>query len=301
MMPSARLKTRPKPETAQNSWTFDAIGTHWWIGIFEPIDRTQLGVLKTLIAQRIEAFDSTYSRFRPDSLITQASKKAGTYVLPPDSGRLFSFYKELYDITDGAITPLIGDMLIAAGYDAHYTLRPKTLHPALPWERAIVYKDGVLTVTHPVMLDFGAAGKGYLVDLVAELIKDQGIERFCVDAGGDMITSGLERFAVGLEHPDNLEQVLGVARLTNQGIAGSAVNRRTWGQYHHVLDPRKLASAAGIKAVWVTANSALLADGLATALFFVAPERLGQFDFEYLNINDDNHYKCSAGFPAELF
>jgi thiamine biosynthesis lipoprotein ApbE len=42
-------------------------------------------------------------------------------------------------------------------------------------------------VTHPVMLDFGAAGKGYLIDIVADILRQEQIESFCVDAGGDMI------------------------------------------------------------------------------------------------------------------
>jgi thiamine biosynthesis lipoprotein len=67
------------------------------------------------------------------------------------------------------------------------------------------------------------------------------------------------------------------------------------------MDPETLQSVDQIKATWVVADSALVADGIATALFFVAPERLHQFTFEYLIINDLGQYKCSPDFPAELF
>lgn len=301
-MPSAKLKTKPKPETsASHSWRFDAIGTSWQIDIFESLQSMELEKIQQLVAARIDQFDAAYSRFRPDSLVTRMSQQAGKYRLPPDSRALFDLYRKLYDVTDGAVTPLIGDLLIAAGYDAGYSLQPKQLCTPLAWDDAMSYSNGVLTVKQPTMLDFGAAGKGYLVDLVAELLTAHGITQFCIDAGGDIRVSSREQLRIGLEHPDDTERVVGVATLTGQAIAGSAGNRRAWGEYHHIMNPYTLTSPTDLKAAWVAADSTLLADGLTTALFFVAPERLKQFDFEYLLINNNNQYKHSPDFPAELF
>jgi thiamine biosynthesis lipoprotein len=284
------------------AWQFDAIGTKWWISVLEVLDDARLASIRRDVHKRIESFDKTYSRFRPDSLVTQMSQKAGTYRLPADSEALFALYRALYDATGGAVTPLIGDLLIAAGYDTEYSLKPKELRKPPAWDEAISYKSNVLTVKRPVMLDFGAAGKGYLVDLVAKVLARHGLTGFCIDAGGDMLVRGREDMHIGLEHPDNPKQVVGVATLADRAIAGSAGNRRAWAGYHHILDPFKLASPAAVKAAWVVADSALLADGLTTALFFVAPEVLRrQFTFEYLLINNKNEYKYSPGFPAELF
>jgi ApbE family len=38
-----------------------------------------------------------------------------------------------------------------------------------------------LVTDHPVLIDVGAAGKGYLVDLIADTLRDTGIDRFVVD------------------------------------------------------------------------------------------------------------------------
>ncbi|MBV6760325.1 FAD:protein FMN transferase [Rhodococcus opacus] len=51
------------------------------------------------------------------------------------------------------------------------------------------------------MTDVGAAGKGYLVDLVSRTLTEEGIDRFLVDASGDMRHRGAEAVRVGLEHP----------------------------------------------------------------------------------------------------
>jgi thiamine biosynthesis lipoprotein len=116
-----------------------------------------------------------------------------------------------------------------------------------------------------------------------------------------MVAYGEETMRVGLEHPDDPAKVVGVAHLHDKAIAGSSRNRRAWAGYHHIMNPHTLLSTSGLKAAWVVAETGLLADGIATALFFVAPEKLQQFDFEYLLINDTNSYRQSPGFPAELF
>lgn len=300
-MPSARLKARPEHKLVSRDWQFDAIGTRWWISVREPVRDADSQALQKAVSARVERFDAVYSRFRPDSVITRMSEKAGEYRLPADSGLLMSFYRELYDATGGAVTPLVGGLLAAAGYDADYSLRPKQLQTPPAWDEAISYHNDVMTVRQPVLLDFGAAGKGYLVDLVGEVLSAQGVRNFCIDAGGDMLVRGRGPLRVGLEHPDDEQQAIGVASLAGRAIAGSAGNRRAWAGYHHILDPFTLTSPPEPKAVWVVADSALLADGLTTALFFAAPERLDRFNFEYLVVNSKNQYKRSPGFPAELF
>src|SRR5690606_11370899 len=155
----------------------------------------------------------------------------------------------------------------------------------------------------PAILDFGAAGKGHLVDIISALLKQQGITEFCVDASGDNFyaTEGADQLRVGLENPDNFEQVVGVASISNQSICGSAGNRRKWGEFHHVIDPVSLTSPTGISAVWVVADSALLADALATCLFFVEPATLlSTFEFEYAIVNAAQKLAVSSGFPGTI-
>jgi thiamine biosynthesis lipoprotein len=74
-----------------------------------------------------------------------------------------------------------------------------------------------------------------------------------------------------------------------------------WGKRNHYFDPRTRKSPEGIRATWVYAESAALADGLSTALFFVPPESLMEFSFEYCILNDTMQRKNSAGFAAEFF
>ena len=287
-----------------SQFIFDAIGTHWVIDIDTLLSQeAELSVLDQ-IKHRIDEFDKAYSRFRSDSLITRISKESGDFVLPDDARDMMDLYKRVYDITRGQVTPLIGSVLVDAGYDAQYTLKQKKelkIPPA--WETVIQYEHPVLSVRDPILLDFGAAGKGYLVDIVSRLLFDAGIESFCVDAGGDMVYRNTEgkQLSVGLEDPNNTSNAIGVVSILNQSICGSAGNRRVWGDFHHVIDPSTLSSPKHRSAVWVIAENAILADILTTALLFTEAEVLQQFySFEYCILNPDYSIETSRGFQSKL-
>jgi thiamine biosynthesis lipoprotein len=290
-----------KPTT----FSFEAIGTHWQIDIDQAISPKSLSQLRNKIDARIEQFDQRYSRFRPDSWVTQISKQKGAYTVPNDAEPLLSLYHKLYTLTDGLVTPLIGQMLVDAGYDESYSLtQKKELVSPLSWDEVITYNHPTLTLHQPALLDFGALGKGYLIDLVAGILEQEGITAYCVDGGGDIKHGSkyLHKLEVGLENPDNLEQVIGIATLRGESICASAGNRRKWRNFHHIMNPLTRKSVDSITATWVTAKTTLLADAMATALFFVDPATLAKvYDFEYLILSGDNTLAMSKQFPAELF
>jgi thiamine biosynthesis lipoprotein len=241
------------------SFEFEAIGTHWKIdfdntSVYSPAD------IEAQIRNRIDIFDKVYSRFREDSLVTQISKQAGEFEFPEDAEKLFSIYKSAYLATNGLVTPLIGNVISDAGYDANYSLVPKNVTSPYAWEDVLTYNHPVLEVKQKVILDFGAAGKGYLVDIVGELLQNLGISNFFIDAGSDMLTMGVmgEDEKIGLEDPENFNQVIGVAKIKNQSLCASAGNRRKWDKYTHIINPKSLESPKDILATWVVADEAVV-------------------------------------------
>jgi FAD:protein FMN transferase len=288
-----------------SQFVFDAIGTHWVVDIFDEVSLEKEKILLQKISERIEFFDKTYSRFRSDSLITEISKNAGRYLLPEDSTKLFSVYRKMYDLTNGLVTPFIGQVLVDAGYDAKYSLtQQRELSKPLSWDDAIKYNELYLDVMVPTILDFGAGGKGYLVDLVAEVLEENGVRSYCVDAGGDMVYKNVkdESIVVGLEHPEDITKVIGTIKLLNKSLCGSAGNRRTWGNFHHIINPETLSSPKEVLAVWVLSSSTFVADILTTGLFFVSPEIFKEhYDFEYFILKSDYSFEKSKGFEVELF
>ena len=286
-----------------SDFKFDAIGTLWQIDIFSPIGDDKKSEVLADIHTRIDKFDKTYSRFRADSLISQIAAQKGEYIFPEDSKELFDLYYDLYEKTDGLFTPFVGQLLSDAGYDASYSLvQKKPLENPPLWQRVIEFDFPRLIVKEPVLLDFGAAGKGYLVDIVAGVMESHAISEYCIDAGGDMLHKGSNPISVALENPQDFDQAIGVFKLQNSALCGSAGNRRVWGEFTHIINPATLMSPRNILGVWVSAKTTFLADAIATCLFFVSGKRLLQsHDFEYLIVYDDKTIEKSLGFSAEIF
>lgn len=283
---------------------FEAIGTHWKIDIFDETPAESSKKIIEKIKARIDVFDRAYSRFRADSLVTEMSHRAGTYTLPGDAKPMFDLYHDLYKRTNGRFTPLIAQTLVEAGYDAEYSLEPKVLHRPPTWDEALEYAYPELTLKQPALLDVGAAGKGYIIDIVAQILYTEGVTAFCVDAGADMFYAhpANKLLEVGLENPFDTTEVIGVATIANESICGSAGNRRAWKNFHHIIDPSTLASPRTIAAVWTIADSALLADALSTCLFFVSSATLApHYDFEYVILYHDFSIEKSPYFPGTFF
>lgn len=282
---------------------FEAIGTQWTIEVFDTLPLEDWQLLMTKVNKRIEQFDKNYSRFRKDSLVSKMSRKAGRYQVPADGFKLIKFYEDLYRLSGGLVTPLIGQILVDAGYDATYSLKPKTLSSPPAWETVIKYDKKFVELHQPALLDFGAAGKGYLVDIIGDLLTDAGIKNWLINAGGDIMhrNTSNEAIKVGLENPLNTDQVIGIVSLNNQSLCASAGSRRQWQKYNHIFNPVKLESPSDVLATWVIAGNTMLADGLATALFFVKAEKLAKFDFAYAILDKNMSLNYSKNFNAEVF
>lgn len=288
-----------------NKFRFEAIGTYWEVDLYSENSVGQRTRITRKIKDLIESFDKIYSRFREDSLVFEMSKKAGMYEMPDNASNLISIYEKIYRLTDGLVTPLIGSVMEEAGYDKTYSLQSTTLHRPLSWEEALEFtQPNKLRIIKPVLLDFGAAGKGYLIDLIGELLRSEGVDSFSIDAGGDILyrTLNSQPMTIGLEHPQNTSQVIGTVSILNQSICGSAGNRRKWGDFHHIMNPKTLKPVDKIAAVWVMAESGLVADALSTCLFFVEPEIIEkEFSFEYVIVDKDFRVRISKKFDGELF
>lgn len=283
----------------KHSTTFEAIGTQWSIETDVPLSKD----LKATIHARIEAFDKTYSRFRKDSLISKIAKKEGIVTFPEDAALLFGFYDALYTATKGKVTPLIGGMLEKAGYDADYTFLASKQTKLPAWDQVTTRNGVILEVKQPVTIDVGAAGKGYLVDIICQLLDDAAIDEYVVDASGDLRHKGTSENRVGLEHPLERGKVIGAIDVQNKSLCASATNRRQWAEgQHHIFDPDLMAPTTEILATWVLADSTMLADGIATALFFTDPSVLRKtFTYEFLRMHADGSIDYSHAFEGKLF
>ena len=234
-----------------------ALGTGIIISSSVPISQRVQKRIRTFV----EEYESVLSRFRADSLVSRMACAAdgGDFEFPEWAGPLFALYSEFYAATHGAFDACIGADLLALGYDNSVQFVPQSAvsasddsdswanyRRALPVTWADISRDDGGTTLHtnqPVQLDFGAAGKGYFVDLVTQIIKEElsgdspsnsdspADFDFLVNAGGDMracFSNEDYQIKVALENPFDTTQAVAVASIASGALCASSSARRRW-------------------------------------------------------------------------
>jgi FAD:protein FMN transferase len=193
------------------------------------------------------------TRFREESELMRLSRHAGVPV--EASAILFEAMRFALSVaaeTGGALDPTVG-----ARPEASY--RDIELNP----ERRTI------TLHRPLTLDLGAVAKGLAVDTAARELAP--LVDFAIDAGGDLYLGGLnshaEPWSVGIRHPSGGEELIDSLRVSNQAVCTSGLYERG----DHILDARTGAPARHTASATVIAQSAMLADALATACFILGP------------------------------
>ena len=247
------------------------------------------GELARQIEARLEEINQSMSTYRPESEISRFNslKEAGRPFCP--SGDFVAVMKRaeaLYRLTEGAWDGTVYPLVRLWGFGS---LRRE---PAVPSDEAIekvrplvgfdkirLTPDGCLVKRSPgVTVDLASMAKGYGVDALAALIRENGYDRFLVEVGGEVYTSGLRRdgkpWRVGINTPEKEAAFTSVYKalpLQDRALATSGNYRNFFmadGRlYSHLLDPRTGRPVPNdVVSASVMAPDCTLADGLATAL-----------------------------------
>lgn len=294
----------PSADVAPQTFSFHVLGAPWSVTIWKQTENDDDEKKEAIIAYA-STFEQTYSRFLNTSFLSSLGRHTGIVETPPDCIRMLRIYQKLYSLSEKKFTPLIGSVLHDLGYDSEYSFIPHgTVHQPPDFEEAIeILDDQTLNIRQPVSFDFGGLGKGYLIDALSAYLRIKGCAKFLVDGSGDLLYEGNgSDIRIGLQHPDDSQKAIGVATIFSGSLCGSGSDKRAWGGYHHIIDPLSLKSPSDICATWVMAETALIADALATCLFFADPKNFEKdFSFEYCMIDHARHMYHSTGFPAEFF
>lgn len=251
-----------------------ALGTTWLVEIFDPVSKQTLDETFGLVQRLLLDFEATYSRFNPDSQISLLNQN-GTLLHPdPTTVEILRLGQQLYTDTDGIFNLLVGEHLIARGYDASYSFKPTTepAHPPSPLT-ALTITDSLITLATG-KIDLGGYGKGYLLDKLSRYLQEElRFKYFLINGGGDMYaTSDLGKpITIYLEHPTKPGTYIAETTLQDQGFAASSTHKRRWKvsgkEYSHIVDTANQKEAtADESGIYVKVKEAVTADAWATTL-----------------------------------
>jgi FAD:protein FMN transferase len=223
------------------------------------------------------------SRFDGRSELMQLTARIGVSV--PVSAILYEavrFAVAVAEETGGAFDPTVGLQMERNGFDHEYRTG-KTVRNDLAPRGSVSYRDvrldsdrRAITLVRPLILDLGAVAKGLAIDMAARELQACG--SYGIDAGGDLYLGGCRpdgaAWSVGIRHPRRDAELIDSIRVSDRAVCTSGdYERKSSGEGggHHILDPRIGRSANDVASVTVVAQTAMLADAVATAAFVLGP------------------------------
>ena len=257
---------------------FPALGTLWWIEVFSDIPSDKSEIIKTELVNTISDFESKYSRFKSSSLLSQLNTEK--VINDPDSEfvEILTYGQSLYNLTDRKFNILLEEKLTASGYDADYSFSIKSTDEYIPDPtKDLLISDSIITLKKG-RVDLGGFGKGYLIDILANKLKQHfNIEEFLINGGGDIYATSENKkpILIHLEHPTKTGTFVGTTTLFNQGFAASTPHKRKWiikdKTYSHIVNS---LDTPLLEATFVKADRASLADAIGTTTLLSSPEEI---------------------------
>lgn len=132
-------------------------------------------------------------------------------------------------------------------------------------------------------IDVGATAKGYATELVAQTLKEEGLEHGLISAGGNIKAVGDKpldngNWTVGIQNPDisNADPIDVIEIGADQAVVTSGDYQRFFmhngEKFHHIIDPEELRPITYYPSVTVVTQNSGIADMLSTA-FFLSDEK----------------------------
>lgn len=238
--------------------------------------------------------ESEMSAYRPDSAISELSKKAGVapVAVSEDTYRVLSLGRHFGRLSEGAFDNTASPLVSLWGFNG------ATVPAALPSDQSInellklvdyrrlVLRDGTAFLPERGMaVDVGGIAKGYAVDRAYDYCRRAGIQDFLIDFSGNMRASDRprwgERWQVGVRDPFDRSHLLGKITLpTGMAVSTSGGYERFVNIAHqrfcHIIDPRTGYPVANTATVTVLCGEATAADALSTAFFVLGLQGASQ-------------------------
>ncbi len=300
------------------SFQLEGLGTVWYFRFYDK--KINIQEIQNLVWQEITKFDKKYSRFNPQSVISQLNQDKFLEISDFDLVKMLEIGQKISLITFGEYSLSKGQELEALGY-GQAVAKPKELSQQKLRNLAVTLEgfkkikadfDNFgfslsldkkrVFLKNNKKLDLGSLGKGYLVDKIVKKLRDLKLKEFVINAGGDVFTTALEEFY--LENPNNIEQYIGKIKIQNLAIASSNNTKRKWKDKTDKQQAHLLTSASDLVGVFTQAKSTFIADLAATAVFVSRPECLKQLKdflgFEFMLIFRNGKYLKSRGYLGKL-
>ncbi len=280
-----------------NNLSGETMGTSYHISYQLPKGADEAAI-QAAIDKRLQDINDSMSTYQADSTISKFNQlgKDTPIAIDADFNHVLEASRQVYELSGGAFDPTVMPLIETWGFGSTMTVERLQSPPtaleiaqaeALVDFKSVIQKEQTIYKTKDgVELDFSAVAKGYGVDVIADVLRDDyQIRNYMVEIGGEVATSGVsaqqQPWQIAIDTP--IEGSTVSARQTMAVIRqpinnGSTMSLATSGNYRnsvvfdgkhysHTIDPTTGEPiVGGAPSVTVAAETVALADAWATAL-----------------------------------
>lgn len=140
----------------------------------------------------------------------------------------------------------------------------------------ISLKGKIYSKNNDIKIDLGAFAKGYITELVGNYLEELNINKYLIDAGGNIKVGDnykKDNYVIGIQNPIKTNEIFTKLNVNNLSIVTSGDYQRYYEyngvRYNHIIDPYTRYSSNKFKSVTVVSDNSFLADIYSTYLFLI--------------------------------
>ena len=237
--------------------------------------------------KRIEEKLSTFKAHSETNLINDNAGKQAVSV-SEETFRLIQRSIKISEITQGAFDISYGSIDKRFwNFDTQMTELPskevaKNFIRLINYKNIILNEDNfsVLLKEEGMRIGFGGIGKGYAAECAKKILLENGVKAGIVNASGDLTAFGkpkeIEKWTIGIAHPDVAHQSFSTMEITDMAVATSGNYEKyvmiDGKKYSHTIDPKTGYPISGIKSVTIISPNAEISDAFATPVTIMGIE-----------------------------
>ena len=303
------------------------MGTSYNITLF-PAEGVTLNAerLQKSIDDSLKAINQQMSTWVKDSEISLFNQSQSTdwYPVSSEFAQVTAAAQDISKKSGGAFDVTVGPLIRIWGFGKDFTNNNPDQASIDGAIQNIGYQKLEVRLSPPALrkqipqlqINLSAIAKGYAVDAIAEQVSTKDVSSYLVEIGGEIRANGVkvngDLWRIAIEKPSTKERSIqqGIL-LKDTGVATSGDYRnyveRDGKRYSHTIDPstgkpitHQLAS------ITILHDSAMMADGLATAIMVLGEEKGKTFIADnqlkgYMITRDKDDFSVWNNFPDDTF
>lgn len=243
-------------------------------------------------------YENLFSRTRETSEIYQVNQ-GFLHEVSDETAELLKIALSYSEASQGRFDPTIGAVSSLWDFHAAEPALPDAdqLSAALPLVdyRNVTLSGNQITLAQDGMvLDLGAAAKGYIADRIKEYLVEQGVTSAVIDLGGNILCIGSrpngEPFKIGVRQPfaGVLSAATDAVEIRDRSVVTSGIYERCFELdgtlYHHLLDPDTGYPCSNeLASVTIISDHSVDGDILSTTCYLLGLEQ----GLEFINQRED--------------